>query len=136
MDNGRTPSDLHRSASLNRQQQQYLMLQAAQRSTTLPSLSLAIPTGGRSSHQRARYDQHVDQDSDNAQEMGIEPLQKQVKFLALDEDDEDEEDEEDDDDSMTDQSSICQSPSWEHYGNRKKDKKKLITLITNLISDK
>ncbi|KAK0618058.1 hypothetical protein B0T17DRAFT_509616 [Bombardia bombarda] len=44
----------------------------------------------------------------------VEPVHKQVKFLAPDEDEED----------MSDQSSICQSPSWEGYGMRKKEKKK------------
>ncbi|KAK0748255.1 hypothetical protein B0T21DRAFT_380133 [Apiosordaria backusii] len=42
----------------------------------------------------------------------ISPL-KQVKFLAPGTDDE----------AMSDQSSICQSPSWENYGQRKKEKK-------------
>jgi hypothetical protein len=39
-----------------------------------------------------------------------------VKFLAPDDD-------QDEDDGMSEQSSICQSPSWEGYGQRKKEKK-------------
>ncbi|EGS18739.1 uncharacterized protein CTHT_0053480 [Thermochaetoides thermophila DSM 1495] len=90
------------------QHNQYTMATvAAQR----PPLHVTIPTtpleGGQT---RAQNDQRDGQDSDPTT-----PTQKQkVKFLEDD----------DDSDSKSDQSSICQSPSWEGYGKKKKDKKK------------
>ena len=91
------------------------------RSTAPPPLSITIPESpnGRSrdlagkGHGQAS-DPGQEDDEDTETEATAEPLHKQVKFLAPDKEDED----------MSDQSSICQSPSWEGYGQRKKEKKK------------
>lgn len=103
-------------------QQNYLMLKAVRRSLVLPPLSITIPTGlTESKHDfiREKDFQAERQEESQLQPGAIaEPLHKQVKFLAPDEDEEEEEAAE-----MSDQSSICQSPSWENYGERKKKKK-------------
>ena len=85
------------------------MLRAVRRSVVLPSLSIAIP------HPRGSEpgpERDSGKDGENEPAVAPEPLHKQVKFLAPDEDE------------MSDQSSICQSPSWEGYGQRKREKKK------------
>ncbi|KAJ4384354.1 hypothetical protein N0V85_008387, partial [Neurospora sp. IMI 360204] len=104
-------------------QQNYLMLKAVRRSLVLPPLSITIPTGlteGKHEFIRERdYYQAESQEESQVQPGAVaEPLHKQVKFLAPDEDEEEEEEAD-----MSDQSSICQSPSWENYGERKKKKK-------------
>ncbi|KAK3949528.1 hypothetical protein QBC32DRAFT_243456 [Pseudoneurospora amorphoporcata] len=101
-------------------QQNYLMLKAVRRSLVLPPLSITIPprlTEGKHEFIRERDYQAERQEESQLQPVA-EPLHKQVKFLAPDEDEEEEEEAE-----MSDQSSICQSPSWENYGERKKKKK-------------
>ncbi|KAK0657420.1 hypothetical protein B0T16DRAFT_60051 [Cercophora newfieldiana] len=103
------------------QQQNNLMLKAARRSVILPSLSIAIPpspSGERRQEPRDKQpaepetERGNERSSDHGIEADADPLHKQVKFLAPD------------DGEMSDQSSICQSPSWEGYGQRKKEKKK------------
>ncbi|KAK3329725.1 hypothetical protein B0H66DRAFT_35865 [Apodospora peruviana] len=109
------PLQIRRADSLS-QQQNRLMLKAARRSATLPPLSISIPDPVRAKKgDLAREEvQEEDRGEETETETIAEPLHKQVKFLAPDEEDED----------MSDQSSICQSPSWEGYGQRKKEKKK------------
>ncbi|KAK5663693.1 hypothetical protein OQA88_4124 [Cercophora sp. LCS_1] len=111
---------VRRADSLS-QQQNYLMLKAVRRSVVLPSLSIDIPqpptTDASERPQCAELGsvaENINQDNaGNPAVASVEPLHKQVKFLAPEGDDE-----------MSDQSSICQSPSWEGYGQRKKEKKK------------
>ncbi|KAM7189369.1 hypothetical protein V8F20_010185 [Naviculisporaceae sp. PSN 640] len=122
---GRPPLQIRRADSLS-QKQNVLMLKAARRSTAPPPLSITIPeppASGRgrdsSRHGQSSDPQQVEEEDDDGDdtetETTAEPLHKQVKFLAPDDEDEGD---------MSDQSSICQSPSWEGYGQRKKDKKK------------
>ncbi|KAK4140293.1 uncharacterized protein C8A04DRAFT_15091 [Dichotomopilus funicola] len=101
--------------------EQFLMVKATRRAAVPPSLSLAIPPAA-SNERRSRvnnWEPEEDDDEDDDDGLGTptntEPFQKQVKFVAP----EDSEDE----DAMSEQSSICQSPSWEGYGQRRKDKK-------------
>ncbi|KAK4192800.1 hypothetical protein QBC35DRAFT_203075 [Podospora australis] len=92
-------------------QQHDLMLKAMQRSITLPSLSLTIPqTPGLHNKRDQSSKWEIDEeDSEADTPTNTEPAHKQVKFLE--------------DDAMSDQSSICHSPSWETYGQKKKEKK-------------
>ncbi|KAL2256566.1 hypothetical protein VTK26DRAFT_1482 [Humicola hyalothermophila] len=101
-------------------QEDYLMLRAARRSVILPSLSIAIPQPADNQTRAALTEGEVDDES--KQHAGPETptrneaSQKQVKFLAPGDSDNGE-------DAMSEQSSICQSPSWEGYGQRKREKK-------------
>ncbi|KAK3300853.1 uncharacterized protein B0H64DRAFT_25211 [Chaetomium fimeti] len=99
-------------------QEQFLMVRATQRTVIPPSLSLAIPQGAGNERRNQLNEWEVEED-DEYEEVGTptnnEPFQKQVKFLSPEGDD--------DEDGKSEQSSICQSPSWEGYGQRKKDKK-------------
>ncbi|AEO53897.1 hypothetical protein MYCTH_2295817 [Thermothelomyces thermophilus ATCC 42464] len=121
-------------------QEQFLMVNATRHSVIPHSLSITIPQAAddqRRNRQSEREVKEVDNEStDSGTPTNSEPSQKQVKFLApenggkKEEEDEEEkqeeqeeEEEEDDDDERSEQSSICQSPSWEGYGQRKKDKK-------------
>lgn len=96
------------------------MVTATRRAAVPPSLSLAIPPAA-SNERRSRVNNWEPEEEDDEDDDGVgtptntEPFQKQVKFVAP----EDSEDE----DAMSEQSSICQSPSWEGYGQRRKDKK-------------
>jgi len=102
------------------QQQKHLTLKTAQRNVILPPLSIAIPLPTRSDKRdqpraaESEFETEKGSEPSVGDEAGstVEPLPKQVKFLAPD------------DAEMSDQSSICQSPSWEGYGRRKKEKKK------------
>ncbi|KAK3383348.1 hypothetical protein B0T24DRAFT_516148 [Lasiosphaeria ovina] len=113
------PSLQLRRADLS-QQQNNLMLKAVRRSIVLPALSITIPQPA--GHGREDLPEGPETETERGSERdgevetptAVEPLHKQVKFLAPD----------DEDDDMSDQSSICQSPSWEGYGQRKKEKKK------------
>lgn len=98
------------------------MVQATRRVVPLPPLSITIPhpadneRWGGPSEAEAEYDDE-DEYIDIGTPTNSEPFQKQVKFLAPDEAAVVEED------GMSEQSSICQSPSWEGYGQKKKEKK-------------
>ncbi|KAH6650259.1 hypothetical protein F5144DRAFT_39160 [Chaetomium tenue] len=100
-------------------QEQFLMVRATQRTVIPPSLSLSIPQGAGNFRQNHLNEWEAEED-DEYEEVGTptnnEPFQKQVKFLSPD-------GHYDDEDGKSEQSSICQSPSWEGYGQRKKDKK-------------
>lgn len=128
------------------------MVNATRRSAVPHSLSITIPQASddqRRSRQSEREVKEIDSEStDSDTPTNSEPSQKQVKFLAPEnrgkkeevyekeeheeeeeEGDEEEEEEDDDDgygdiDGRSEQSSICQSPSWEGYGQRKKEKKR------------
>lgn len=95
------------------------MVRATQRTVFPPSLSLAIPQGAGNERQN-RLNEWEAEEEEEYEEVGTptnnEPFQKQVKFLSPNGHD-------DDEDGKSEQSSICQSPSWEGYGQRKKDKK-------------
>lgn len=95
------------------------MLKAVRRNATLPSLSITIPPPRNADIEvraaREMEPEHEDEYDPDLENVEPEPLQKSVKFLAPDSDDSD-------DESV--QSSICQSPSWEGYGQKKKEKKK------------
>lgn len=96
------------------------MVKATRRSVIPPSLSITIPQDA-DNERRCRpgewaSEQEDDEDADVGTPTNSEPFQKQVKFLAPEDSDEGE-------DGMSEQSSICQSPSWEGYGQRKKEKK-------------
>lgn len=106
-----------RRAESASQQQNSQMPSASRRNVLASPLSLAIPPspGGKRgvrtqqpSDANARGSEQTDE---RETETSAESLHKHVKFLAPDEGE------------MSDQSSICQSPSWEGYGQRKKDKK-------------
>lgn len=94
------------------------MVKATRRAIALPSLSLTIPHGADHGRRVRSSEEELDDEEEYA-EIGTptnsEPFQKQVKFLAPEDDG--------DEDRMSEQSSICQSPSWEGYGLRKKEKK-------------
>jgi hypothetical protein len=75
------------------------------------------PNGISSNHLEDRDD---DDHGDDEDDDDSTPRERTVTFLAMDDDDEDDEDEED---RKSEQSSICQSPSWEGYGEKKKKKK-------------
>lgn len=98
------------------------MLKAARRSLVPTSLSIDIPSpkeDQQSNNHRLRPRTHergrkAELDSGLPDLENVEPLHKSVKFLSPNSEDEDED---------SDQSSICQSPSWEGYGQKKKDKK-------------
>ncbi|KAK4239075.1 hypothetical protein C8A03DRAFT_43264 [Achaetomium macrosporum] len=100
--------------------EQFLMVRAAPRPVIPPSLSITIPQSTdherRAQSDEGEAEQEEEEDTDIGTPTNNEPSQKQVKFLAP-------EDSEDDEDGMSEQSSICQSPSWEGYGQRKKEKK-------------
>ncbi|KAK0731147.1 hypothetical protein B0H67DRAFT_548962 [Lasiosphaeris hirsuta] len=110
-----------RRADSASQHQNYLMLKAVRRSVVLPPLSITIPQQQdevrRGSSREAETEKRSGKVSEDEVEARAtaEPLHKQVKFIAPDEEE---------DAEMSDQSSICQSPSWEGYGQRKKEKKK------------
>ena len=109
------------SLAHQQQQEDYLMLKTAQRNVDLPSLSLTIPQGGGEEKRGIPIQVVSEVESQFDKETLIEPLEplpKQVKFLAPDDDDDDH-----DGDSQSEQSSICHSPSWEGYGQKKKEKK-------------
>lgn len=104
-------------------EQNYLMLKIARRNVILPSLSITIPQpandagGDPSSEVEAEHGS--EKYADARTPTNSETFHKQVKFLAP----EDNEGDDPNDDAMSEQSSICQSPSWEGYGQRKKEKK-------------
>ncbi|GAB1310845.1 hypothetical protein MFIFM68171_01055 [Madurella fahalii] len=104
-------------------EQNYLMLKIARRSVILPSLSITIPQPADYGRQDPSSEGEVERESERHDDIGTptnsETFHKQVKFLAPEGD----EDDQDDNDGMSEQSSICQSPSWEGYGQRKKEKK-------------
>ncbi|KAI1441448.1 hypothetical protein F5Y02DRAFT_294768 [Annulohypoxylon stygium] len=83
------------------------IMKAVRRSSALPSLSISIPP-------EPTEDPVAGTDGNSGEFPSKEERTKTVTFTNPEE-------EEDDGDS-SDQSSICQSPSWEQYG-RKKDKK-------------
>ncbi|KAL2136268.1 hypothetical protein VTI74DRAFT_4503 [Chaetomium olivicolor] len=98
-------------------QEKFLMVKATRRDVVLPSLSVTIPTPADDESRGRPTRRETDQeDADVGTPTNDEPHQKQVKFAAS-------EDGGDDEDGMSEQSSICQSPSWEGYGQRKKEKK-------------
>ncbi|KAL2270206.1 hypothetical protein VTJ83DRAFT_2390 [Remersonia thermophila] len=80
----------------------------------VPALSLSILRNKSSKKPKRPADGEAEQDTDRQTDAeapaASDPSHKQVTFL-------------DDEDSMSDQSSICHSPSWENYGQRKKEKK-------------
>jgi hypothetical protein len=90
------------------------MVKPARHKAAVPELSISIPQGTTSKHTNHPAENATKKDagrrSDTEASAHNEPYPKQVTFL-------------DDEDSMSDQSSICQSPSWENYGQRKKEKK-------------
>lgn len=100
-------------------QDAFLMVKATQRTAIPPPLSITIPQGVTNERRSRSRDWEDDQDNEEYADLGTptnsEPFPKQVKFLAPEDGDEE--------DGMSEQSSICQSPSWEGYGQRKKDKK-------------
>ncbi|KAK4128896.1 hypothetical protein N657DRAFT_564271 [Parathielavia appendiculata] len=102
-------------------QEHFLMVNATRRTTCPPPLSISVPQAvdsERRGRPSEREDERaIEEDTDIATPTNSEPFQKQVKFLATDDD-------HDEEDGMSEQSSICQSPSWEGYGQRKKEKKK------------
>ncbi|KXX81889.1 hypothetical protein MMYC01_202314 [Madurella mycetomatis] len=104
-------------------EQNYLMLKIARRSVILPSLAITIPQpvdyGKRDLPSEGEDELERERHADIGTPTNSETFHKQVKFLAP----EDDEDEDDENDGMSEQSSICQSPSWEGYGQRKKEKK-------------
>ncbi|OIW26171.1 hypothetical protein CONLIGDRAFT_521874 [Coniochaeta ligniaria NRRL 30616] len=110
----RAPLQLRRANSLS-QQQQDLMLKAVRRSIAPPPLSIAIPppSSGRRINEATPRDIGQEREPEPDLE-NVESLQKSVKFLAPDSDEDEE----------SDQSSICHSPSWEGYGQKKRDNKK------------
>ena len=121
--NIRAPSLSRGPGSLAQHQQQddYLMLKTAQRNVDLPSLSLTIPQEGGDGKRGIPMQVVSEVESQFGKETlieSLEPLPKQVKFLSPDEDGDDQ-----DGDSQSEQSSICQSPSWEGYGQKKREKK-------------
>ncbi|KAK1832822.1 hypothetical protein QBC39DRAFT_347556 [Podospora conica] len=98
------------------QQQNTQMPSASRRSVLGPPLSLAIPPspGGQKGVRAQQSGDVTPRGFERTDERDIETSadsHKHVKFLSPDEGE------------MSDQSSICQSPSWEGYGQRKKDKK-------------
>ncbi|KAK4248488.1 hypothetical protein C7999DRAFT_13603 [Corynascus novoguineensis] len=108
--------------------EQFLMVNPTRRPAIPPALSLAIPQAanseGRSRPEEWEAEDEDSEETDSGTPTYSEPSQKQVKFLAPEEEsEEDEDEEEDEEDGKSEQSSICQSPSWEGYGQRKKDKK-------------
>ncbi|KAL1855878.1 hypothetical protein VTK73DRAFT_8426 [Phialemonium thermophilum] len=111
----RGPLHLVRSADSLSHYQNDLMLKAVRRNAALPSLSITIPPPSADGKLRGEAVRETESElpaGDSAAEP--EPLQKSVKFLAPDSESEDD----------SDQSSICQSPSWEGYGQKKMEKKK------------
>ncbi|KAL2161572.1 hypothetical protein VTH06DRAFT_8134 [Thermothelomyces fergusii] len=121
-------------------QEQFLTVDAARRSTLPHALSITIPQPaghhGRN-RQGEREAREADEHTDSGTPTNSDPSQKQVKFLATgnrdaeegegekkEQEEEGEEEEEGDIDDRSEQSSICQSPSWEGYGQRKKEKKR------------
>ncbi len=97
------------------------MVKATRRAFALPSLSITIPRSDNGRRGQAREpepeEDYEDESADTGTPTNSEPSHKQVKFLAP-------EDGGDDEDAMSEQSSICQSPSWENYGQKRKEKKK------------
>lgn len=90
------------------------MLKAVRRSIAPPPLSIAIPPPNVDRSIAEANVQGVGREREPELDLeNVESLQKSVKFLAPDSDEEEE----------SDQSSICHSPSWEGYGQKKKDKK-------------
>ncbi|TPX09274.1 uncharacterized protein E0L32_009466 [Thyridium curvatum] len=104
----RPPIQARRRDSLTHQQGQ-IMLDAVRKNTPFPSLSIKIPpadTGSKKESEQALSDYKTD-------EVANESRDKSVTFLAPD----------DDEISISEQSSICHSPSWEGWGQQKKKKK-------------
>ncbi|KAK4165791.1 hypothetical protein QBC43DRAFT_333284 [Cladorrhinum sp. PSN259] len=104
--NDTPPSQQHQYADSLAQQQKSLMIKTTRGNAPLPLLSITIP-------QKEKED-----DVEAVTPTNSDSFHKQVKFLAPYENDE-----HDNEDAMSEQSSICQSPSWENYGQKKKDKK-------------
>jgi hypothetical protein len=104
------------------------MLRIARRSVIVPSLSITIPPATDYDKEDHFSDGEEEQQGEKHAGLGTptnsEVLHKQVKFLAPEDGQDQEVDEdEEEDEAMSEQSSICQSPSWEGYGQRKKEKK-------------
>lgn len=87
------------------------MLSPETKGVTLQSLSITIPRSPES-HSPCPGTGEEDSGSETPTANLVSP-HKQVKFLSPGNDEE----------AMSDQSSICQSPSWENYGQRKREKK-------------
>ncbi|KAK3335406.1 hypothetical protein B0T19DRAFT_7154 [Cercophora scortea] len=106
------------------QKQSQLMPKAAPRSSTLPSLSINIPQSPGGGRRDISEDTGLEKEGQRLGDCDTgttgEPATKQVKFLASGE----HHDIGEEDDDMSDQSSICHSPTWEGYGQKKKEKKK------------
>jgi len=114
------------------------MLRSPRRVVPAPDLSITIPPAEGETRRaddiaettedssRRRHDEYSDDEDDDG---GSTPRERTVTFLAMDDDDDEaegkEEDDDDDDDfdKRSEHSSICQSPSWDHYGEKKKKKK-------------
>jgi len=116
------------------------MLRSPRRAVPPPDLSISIPPAEGDIRReddiaettedtsRRRHEGYSDDEDDG----GSTPRERTVTFLAMDDDDDDdddvgqeeEEEESDDDfDRKSEHSSICQSPSWAGYGEKKKKKK-------------
>ncbi|KAI1464143.1 uncharacterized protein F4812DRAFT_443562, partial [Daldinia caldariorum] len=88
------------------------IMKAVRRSSALPSLSISIPPSGAKDPAAP-----TDGPSGELQQKKREERTKTVTFSGPGEEDNNEGD-------SSDQSSICQSPSWEQYGRNKKKKPK------------
>ncbi|KAK0667610.1 hypothetical protein QBC41DRAFT_135026 [Cercophora samala] len=86
------------------------MLSPETKGVTLQSLSITIP---QSPESQSPWAGTGEEDSGSETPTNPPSPHKQVKFAAPGIDEE----------AMSDQSSICQSPSWENYGQRKREKK-------------
>lgn len=93
------------------QQENFLMVEATRRTVILPSLSIVIPPSPTDEDQNSLREAEDDQEAEQHDDIET----SQVTSLATEESE--------GEDTMSEQSSICQSPSWEGYGQRKKEKK-------------
>ncbi|KAK4157826.1 hypothetical protein C8A00DRAFT_11344 [Chaetomidium leptoderma] len=100
--------------------EEFLMVKATRRTIIPPPLFITIPQAADNEQRSRQSEWEAEQEDEEYADVGTptnsEPFQKQVKFLAP-------EDDNDEEDRRSEQSSICQSPSWEGYGQRKKDKR-------------
>lgn len=94
-----------------------LTLQSPRRNQFGAPLSITIPST------TSPEDDRAPETDKSTPRVGEATPGKTVTFFEAGDDDDDQEFDEDDDDGKSVQSSICHSPSWENYGQKKKDKK-------------
>ncbi|KAI1768216.1 hypothetical protein GGR53DRAFT_462739 [Hypoxylon sp. FL1150] len=114
----KTPFKARRASGHPPLSHQTQIMKAVRRNSALPSLSISIPPSPTDGPTVGAEGPLGEPPSKNGERI------KTVTFSGPGDDKNDEKDENEDEGAASDQSSICQSPSWEQYGRKKQKKPK------------